>query len=177
MTRANLATKEDLKFLKDTGCVEVCVGIETGDSNLLENIARKGTTVKQNTEFIQNCKNVGLNVRAYLMMGLPGESKETIQHTRDWMTEAKLDDYAMFTFTPYPGSDIYKNKSKYEIDWDEGELRKVWFSGAGQYGNCVVNTPTLSSVDIVKAKEDIERDFPKSAKDYWGVKKTKVYKL
>ena len=46
MTRANLANKDDLKFLKDTGCVEVCVGIETGDSNILENIIKKGTTVK-----------------------------------------------------------------------------------------------------------------------------------
>ena len=169
MTRANLATKEDLQFMKDTGCVEVCVGVETGDSNMLE-VINKGTTVKQNTEFIQNCMDVGLNTKAYMMIGLPGESKDTIQNTKDWMRKVKLDNYSMFTFTPYPGSDIYKNKDKYEIDWDEKELRDVWFTGAGQYGNCVVNTPSLSSDEIVKAKEDIEKEFPRRVGEYWGVK-------
>ena len=170
MTRANLATREDLKFLKDTGCIEVCVGIETGDPNMLENTIKKGTTIEQNTEFLQNCRDIGLNVKAYMIIGLPGESRITIQNTKDWMKEVKMDNYELFTFTPYPGSDIYKNKEMYEIDWDEKVLRDVWFTGAGQYGNCIVHTPYLSSKEILKAKEDIEKEFPRSLNKYWGVK-------
>ncbi|MBU4308497.1 MAG: B12-binding domain-containing radical SAM protein [Nanoarchaeota archaeon] len=160
MTRVNLATKEDLQFLKDTGCAEVCIGAETGDSNILENILKKGATVKQNTDFVQNCHDIGLIVKPYMMVGVPGETKESIQHTKDWIRKTKSDNYKLFTFTPYPGSDIYNNKDKYDISWDEQELRNVWFSGTGPYGNCVVSTSSLSSKDIIKAKKDIEKEFP-----------------
>ncbi|HUS50284.1 MAG TPA: hypothetical protein VMZ91_08960, partial [Candidatus Paceibacterota bacterium] len=68
-------------------------------------------------------------------------------------------------------SDIYKNIDKYEIYWNENKLRNVWFTGAGQYGSCVVNTFNLLPEDIIKAKEDIEKEFPKRINDYWGVKK------
>ena len=156
MTRTDLVTKDDLQFLKDTGCVEVCIGAETGDSNILKNILNKGATLKQNTDFVKNCNDIGLNVKSYLMVGLPGETKETIQHTKDWMRKLKINNYKLFAFTPYPGSDIYNNKDKYDIYWDESKLREVWFSGTGPYGNCVTSTSSLSSKDIIKANFKLE---------------------
>ncbi len=171
MTRVDLATKEDLRFLKETGCAEVCVGIETADPNIHENVIKKGTTIEQGTEFIKYCKEIGLRVKAYLIIGLPSESKETVQKTREWLAKTKPENFDISIFTPYPGSDIYKNKSKYEIDWDENFLKKVWFSGEAQYGDCAVYTPYLSSEEILELKKQIEEEFKREGGGttlYWG---------
>lgn len=171
MTRANLATKDDLRYLKETGCAEICVGVETADPHIHENVIKKGTTVEQCTQFIKNCQVLGLRVKAYLMIGLPGESRETVEKTRQWLKDAKPDNFDISIFTPYPGSDIYENKNNYEIDWDEEYLKTIWFSGEAQYGNCAVKTPYLSSEDILRLKHEIELEFGRKdggATNYWG---------
>ncbi len=170
MTRANLATKEDLKLLKETGCGEIAIGVESADPHILE-VIKKGITLEQNTEFIKTCKELGLRVKAYLIIGLPGESRETVEKIKKWLRETQPDNFDISVFTPYPGSDIYENKQNYEIDWNEEKLREVWFSGEAQYGTCAVWTPYLSSEEIIKLKEEIEAEFKRGkggATSYWG---------
>jgi len=170
MTRASLATKEDLKLLKETGCGEIAIGVESADSAILK-VINKGITIEQNTEFVKNCKELGLRVKAYLIIGLPGESRETIEKTKKWLREVQPDNFDISVFTPYPGSAIYENKEKYEIDWDEKKLKEIWYSGEAQYGNCAVRTPYLSSEEILKFKKEIEQEFKRGkggATDYWG---------
>ncbi len=179
MTRTNLASKEDLKMLKDTGCAEVCVGVETGDSHMLEKVIRKGVTVEQTTAFVKTCKELGLRVKTYLMIGLPGESKETVEKTREWLREVKPDNFDVNLFTPYPGCDIYEHKEKYQIGWDEKYLREIWFSGEAQYGRCAVFTPYLSSKQILNLKKEIETEFKRGeggSTDYWGPIKQMKFK-
>ena len=77
----------------------------------------------------------------------------------------------MSIFTPYPGCEIYKNKEKYDIDWDEAHLRRVWFSGEAQYGDCAVKTSSLSSHDILNLKRETEEEFKRGeggSTNYWG---------
>jgi radical SAM superfamily enzyme YgiQ (UPF0313 family) len=73
MTRTDLATKEDLIFLKETGCAELCLGIETADPYIHEEVIKKGTTIKQDTEVIEYCKEIGLRVKTYLIICIPSE--------------------------------------------------------------------------------------------------------
>lgn len=171
LTRADLADLEDIKFLKETGCIEVCIGVETADPHIHDDVVKKGTTIEQETNFIKNCKEVGLRVKAYLIIGLPGESLESIDKTKEWLKKANPDNFDISIFTPYPGSDIYDNKSKYEIYWDEEHLRKIWFSGQAQYEDCAVHTPYLSSKEILELKKEIEAEFKRGeggTTDYWG---------
>lgn len=171
MTRANLATREDLEYLKRTGCAEICVGVETADPHIHEKVIKKGTTVEQNTQFVKNCKDLGLRVKAYLMIGLPSESRETVGRTREWLRTTRPDNFDISVFTPYPGCDIYNHKSNYEIDWDENYLRSIWFSGEAQYGNCAVRTPYLSQSEILGLKKEVEQEFGRKeggTTSYWG---------
>ncbi len=171
MTRTNLATKEDLKMLKDTGCAEVCIGVETADQYIHDKVIKKGTTLAQDIEFMKNCKELGLRVKVYLIMGLPSESRESIEETREWLRKIRPENFDISIFTPYPGSEIYKSKSNYEIDWDEDYLKEIWFSGEAQYNNCAVWTPFLSSEEILKFKEEIEEEFKRGVggtTNYWG---------
>jgi radical SAM superfamily enzyme YgiQ (UPF0313 family) len=167
MTRTNLADQADLKMLKDTGCAEVCIGVETAD-NEIKKVIRKGTTIEQDTLFMQRAKEIGLRVKTYLMIGLPGESRESVRKTQKWLDEVKPDNYDVSVFTPYPGSEIYRNKNNYDIEWNETRLQKIWYSGEAQYSNCAVRTSHLSSGEILKLKKELEANRGKAGTtDYW----------
>jgi anaerobic magnesium-protoporphyrin IX monomethyl ester cyclase len=152
MTRTNLATKEDLKMLKDTGCAELAIGVESADPYIHNVVCNKGTTIQQDTEFVKNCKRIGLRVKTYLIIGLPGESLTTVKKTALWLEQVKPDNFDVSIFTPYPGSDIYRRKKAYDISWDEEQLRAIWFSGEAQYGSCAVSTSRLTSKQILELK-------------------------
>lgn len=173
MTRANLASRTDLQLLKDCGCAEICLGAESGDSFILEKIIKKGTTVDLNTKFMNNCKDVGLRVKAYLMIGLPSESEKSIQNTIRWLRMIDPDNYDISVFTPYKGSEIYDNKEQFEIEWDENELRDLWFNGITQFGESGVSTPGLSAERIQELRDTILNEFPRGnggTTSYWGPK-------
>jgi len=177
LTRADLADLDDLKFLKETGCAEVCVGIESVDEFIHDKVVKKGTTIKQDADFIKNCKAIGLRVKAYLIIGLPSESLESVNKIKDWLRETKPDHFDISIFTPYPGSDIYENKQNYDIEWDGDELRESWFSGKAQYEGCAVSTSHLSSQEIEKLKKEIEEEFGREEggiTDYWGPIKDEI---
>ncbi len=170
MTRANLATREDIKFLKECGCEEICIGVESADPQILK-IVNKRITIDENTQFVQWCKEFGLRVKAYLMIGLPNESRESVEKTKKWVVDNKVDNYDLSVFTPYPGSAIYHYKNNYEIDWDEEYLRRIWFSGEAQYSDCAVWTPYLSREEILQLKEEIHQECPRGkggTTNYWG---------
>lgn len=168
MTRTNLATKEDLKILKDTGCAELAIGVESADPHIHNVVCNKGTTIEQDTEFVRECKQIGLRVKTYLIIGLPGESPRTVDKTRQWLEKNRPDNFDVSIFTPYPGSHIYKHKSEYEITWDEEELKAIWFSGEAQYGSCAVSTPYLTSNRILQLKAELsEKRGLAGSTDYW----------
>jgi radical SAM superfamily enzyme YgiQ (UPF0313 family) len=170
MTRVNLATKEDLKFLKDTGCGEVAIGVETVDPAIKRTI-KKMTVPEQDTEFVRNCNEIGLNVKAYLIIGLPGESRESVEKTKKWLREVKPTNYDLSVFTPYPNSDIYVNKENYDIYWDEEKVREIWFNGKAQYEDCAVRTTALTSKEILELREEVNAEFRRGKggqTKYWG---------
>jgi len=175
MTRADLVTKEDLRKMKESGCVEVCLGAESGDPYILEEIVNKGTTVEQNTRFVQWCHEVGLKVKAYLIIGLPSESRQSVERTVAWLRATKPDNYDLSILEPYPGSEFFEHKERYEIDWNHDELKDAWAKGTPQYGRSVVWTPYLSSEEITRLRGQILKEIPRGvggATPYWGPNST-----
>lgn len=169
MTRTNLATREDLQMLKDTGCAELAIGVESADPYIHEVVCNKGTTVEQDTEFVKTCKDIGLRVKTYLIIGLPSESLMSVGRTASWLEEVKPDNFDVSVFTPYPGSHIYANKDSYDIQWDQKELEAIWFSGEAQYSNCAVSTSHLSAENILTLKDQLTVKRGKAgATKYWG---------
>lgn len=169
MTRTNLATREDLQMLKDTGCAELAIGVESADPFIHETIIKKGTTVTQDTEFVRTCKSIGLRVKTYLIIGLPSETHETIERTARWIEQEKPDNYDVSIFTPYPGSHIYDHREQYDIHWDEDNLKRIWYSGEAQYGECAVSTSHLTAGDILLHKKEMEKKRGKGGStQYWG---------
>src|SRR5207249_5668360 len=71
---------ETVKAMADGGARLFIVGFESGDAQILKNI-KKGATVEMGRAFMKNCRKVGIKVHGDFIIGLPGETKDTIQKT------------------------------------------------------------------------------------------------
>jgi radical SAM superfamily enzyme YgiQ (UPF0313 family) len=112
----SIGTKEQLKIAKETGCVELSVGIETVDNNVMKYINKTWQSDKIITEFIQNAKEVGIKIKVCLILGLPGEPKNIVEKTINFIETNNIDYVSLSGFCPMPGSPIFNNPEKYDIE-------------------------------------------------------------
>lgn len=147
--------EETLRLLKDANCRLLCIGVESGDQKILDNI-RKGIKLEQIKEFVENAKRIGVLVHACFMVGNPGETKETLRKTLDFAKKLKPDTVQFFPLMVYPGTDAY--------EWAKGkgylqtQDYSRWITEEGLH-NCVISTPELSSDDLVQFCDEARRAF------------------
>lgn len=147
--RADFNAKEVLLAMKEAGCVEIGVGVESGSQKILDTVA-KGCTVEKNTSFVRDCKEAGILVNAFIMIGLPGETYETIEATKRWMEEAHPDKFGFNIFMPYAGTPVYNNLQNYDLIIYDISEEHSWVKGRqGEY-QCYVATSELSAGEILR---------------------------
>jgi len=158
--RANLVTGKLLDHLADTGCHEIAFGAESGSDEILKTIG-KITTVQQNTNLVRMAHDRGIRVKAFLIAGLPGETRVSLKATENWIRDAQPDDFDITILTPYPGSDIYEHPEKYDIKFDksDGDYSQWYYKGKPDQYSPVVATRYLSAQEIVEIRDDIEKKW------------------
>jgi hopanoid biosynthesis associated radical SAM protein HpnJ len=97
---------ETLKAMKEAGCRLLIVGFESGDPQILKNI-KKGATVERARDFTRDCKKLGLVIHGDFILGLPGETKETIRRTIDFAKELDCETIQVSVAHAYPGTEFY----------------------------------------------------------------------
>ena len=97
---------ETLKAMADAGARLFIVGYESGDPQILKNI-KKGATIEQARAFTKNCKKLGIRIHGDFIIGLPGETKETIQRTIDFAKELDVETIQVSIAHAYPGTELY----------------------------------------------------------------------
>ncbi len=102
---------ETLKALADGGARLFIVGFESGDPQILKNI-KKGATVEMARAFVKNCKKVGIKIHGDFIIGLPGETKETIQKTIDFAKELDCETIQVSLAHAFPGTELYNDLVK-----------------------------------------------------------------
>lgn len=102
---------ETLKGMADAGCRLLIVGFESGDPQILKNI-KKGATVEMGRTFVQNAKKVGIRVHGDFIIGLPGETKETIEKTIEYAKELDCETIQVSLAHAYPGTELYEQGSR-----------------------------------------------------------------
>jgi anaerobic magnesium-protoporphyrin IX monomethyl ester cyclase len=137
--RVGHADDELIALLKASGCWMVSLGIESGAPEIL---ARHKTRVNFNEmrDTVKRIQRAGLRAKGLFMMGLPGETEETIGKTAEFIDSLELDDMNMTKFTPFPGSPIYQTIC------EEGTFEEKW-----ELMNC------LNFVFVPKGIESKER--------------------
>jgi hopanoid biosynthesis associated radical SAM protein HpnJ len=102
---------ETLKAMKDANARLLIVGFESGDPQILKNI-KKGATVEMARNFMKNAKSVGIRVHGDFILGLPGETKESIQRTIDFAKELDCESIQVSMAHAYPGTELYTVSEK-----------------------------------------------------------------
>ena len=97
---------ETLKAMKEAGCRLLIVGYESGDPQILKNI-KKGATIEMAERFTANCKKLGLLVHGDYIVGLPGETRESIRRTVDFAKRMDTNTIQVSIAHPYPGTEFY----------------------------------------------------------------------
>jgi hopanoid biosynthesis associated radical SAM protein HpnJ len=97
---------ETLKAMKDAGCRLLIVGYESGDQQILKNI-KKGATIERARQFTKDCHKLGLVIHGDFIMGLPGETHETINNTIAFAKELDVETIQVSVAHAYPGTELY----------------------------------------------------------------------
>ncbi len=104
--RANV-NYETLKTMRDNGLRLVLVGYESGDQGILDGI-KKGIRIEEAREFTANCKKLGITIHGTFILGLPGETPETIRRTVEYAKQLDLFSIQVSLAAPYPGTELYR---------------------------------------------------------------------
>jgi hopanoid biosynthesis associated radical SAM protein HpnJ len=97
---------ETLKAMKEAGCRLLIVGYESGDPQILKNI-KKGATVERARQFTKDCHKLGLVVHGDFILGLPGETRDTIRNTINFAKELDVETIQVSVAHAYPGTELY----------------------------------------------------------------------
>jgi len=127
--RADHVDPELLRLLKRAGCWMVSLGIESGEQALLDGLNRP-MRLEQAALTVRRIKAAGLRAKGLLMLGLPGETRETMARTKNFALSLGLDDVNMAKFTPFPGAPAYRDicqHGDFDEDWDRMDCMHFLF--------------------------------------------------
>jgi radical SAM superfamily enzyme YgiQ (UPF0313 family) len=113
--RANLVDADIIRALKTSGCHEIQVGFETGDEDLRNGILQKQVTDEHLLNTFGLCRELGVRTLAYTMLGIPGESKQTIEKTLDMLNKLKPTLIRMTIFDPFMGTPLYDYCAEHKL--------------------------------------------------------------
>ncbi len=99
--------RDTLKVMRDNGLRLLLVGYESGNQQILHNI-KKGMLIDVARRFTKDCHELGITIHGTFIMGLPGETKETIQETIRFATEINPHTIQVSLAAPYPGTFLYR---------------------------------------------------------------------
>jgi hopanoid biosynthesis associated radical SAM protein HpnJ len=97
---------ETLKAMKEAGCRLMIVGYESGDQQILKNI-KKGATLERARQFTKDAHKLGLVIHGDFILGLPGETRETIKNTIAFAKELDVETIQVSVAHAYPGTELY----------------------------------------------------------------------
>lgn len=113
---------ETLKVLRDNGLRLLLVGYESGNQQILHNI-KKGMRIEVAEQFTRDCHALGIAIHGTFILGLPGETRETINQTINWARKINPHTIQVSLAAPYPGTFLYKQAVENGwLDADNAEL-------------------------------------------------------
>ncbi len=138
-SRVDYVDEEMLTLMGKAGCWLISWGIESGNEQILRH-ARKGAYPEKAARSLQWAKNAGIKNWGYFIIGLPGETEETIRQTIDFAKKLPLDIALFHVAAPYPGTPFF-----FEV------VKNGWFRPGTRWENVdmdkgtVLDYPNLSA--------------------------------
>src|ERR1700736_810502 len=99
---------DTLKAMKEAGCRLLIVGYESGDPQILKNI-KKGATVERARDFTRDCHKLGLVIHGDFILGLPGETRDTLRKTIEFAKKLDVETIQVSLGHAFPGTEFYEH--------------------------------------------------------------------
>ncbi len=151
--KANVS-RDALKVMRDNGLRLLLVGYESGNQQILHNI-KKGMRVEVARRFTKDCHDLGIKIHGTFILGLPGETKETIQETIKFAREINPHTMQVSLAAPYPGTFLYKQAV--ENGWLDTSNAELVDEHGVQLAP--LSYPHLSHSEIFHSVEEFYRAF------------------
>jgi anaerobic magnesium-protoporphyrin IX monomethyl ester cyclase len=151
-TRADSLDLELLVKMKESNCVLLGLGIESGSERILKN-AKKNESMEQVSRAVSLCKKVGIPIMGHFIFGLPGEDDKTIKETINYALKLGLDYIQCYSAVPYPKTELG------EMAKSNGWLISDSWSDYDFGGRCIINRDNLSHKNVDRAREKAFRRF------------------
>ena len=150
-TRVDIVNPELLKKMHQAGCWMLSYGIESIEPEVLK-IIQKGINVEQMENAIKWTRDVEIKVMAHIIFGLPGQTKETLNKTLDWLFKNKVDYAQFYCSVPYWGTQLRVIAEK--KGWVESNDYSLY-----EIDKSVMHTDTLTSKEIEYMREIAFKKF------------------
>lgn len=155
--RVNTVDREILEAMKSAGCDTISFGIESGNPEMLKRV-RKGITLDQVRNAVNLCKQTGMRTHASFMVGLPGESRRTLEQT-EFLAESLDIEYGYHFLAPFPGTTIREEIDQYDLqiltdNWDVYDANQA-----------IVQTSQLSPEEMNAFVETVYRRFERESEE------------
>ncbi len=159
LARVEDINKSILSMIKEVGCVEIGIGIESADQNIL-NIINKNINIERAEEVCNLIKEYDIDLKELFIVGLPGESHESLQKMDEFVERTSPDDVDFTILSVFPGSDIWNNPEKYDIQFNK-KCRSHYKGIPGKYITdvCKISTSKISFEELVEWREKLESKY------------------
>jgi radical SAM superfamily enzyme YgiQ (UPF0313 family) len=146
--RVNTVDRDTLLLMKETGCDSISFGVETGNPEMIERI-RKRITLDQARHAVALCNEVGIIPHTSFIVGLPGETPETLRETEEFAS--KLGSlYGYHLLAPFPGTTVREEVERYDLEIMTDDWTKYDANSA------IVRTSALAPEDMDRFVADFE---------------------
>jgi anaerobic magnesium-protoporphyrin IX monomethyl ester cyclase len=150
-TRVDMVSKDLLQKMKHAGCIAVWFGVEAGSERVIEAMG-KGISLQQTFNAFKWANDVGLMTVASMILGFPGETRETAMESIKLLEKIKSDEIGVYIATPYPGTPMYEYVKK--MGWI-----KVTDFNKYDTATPIFETPTMSMKELRELHDEAHRRF------------------
>jgi len=146
---------ETLRLMKEAGCRLLCIGVESGNQDVLNNI-KKGLSLSRIKGFFKDAKKAGILLHGCFLVGNRGENLHTLEETLKFAKELNPDTAQFFPLMIYPGTEAYQWAKDGNLIQTEDFSQ--WLTAEGLH-HCVVNLPGLTNEQLVAFCDRARREF------------------
>lgn len=147
--RVDTVDEELLGAMAKAGCTDLLYGVESGSQEILDGIGKK-ITLEQVRKAVRMAENAGIRVFASFILGLPGETRDSLKLTRDFARSLGCK-YGFHVLAPFPGTKIWENPQAFGMKilterWDHYDANRV-----------ITLTDGLSPRDVERILEEYDQ--------------------
>lgn len=146
---------ETLKAMKEANCRLMCVGFESPVQTILNNV-HKRTTAEMQLKFMDDCRKIGLLVNGCFILGMPGDTKQTIRETIEFAKKLNPDTAQFYSLYAYPGTELWEWAKKNKLLTSERYDALITKDG---YHRSNVNLPQLSAKEADEMCKQALKEF------------------